>query len=463
MKKYLLAVALTLLTFSVHAQWPGYTYRPSSSGSSGVGVFLPLAGGTMAGHLLFSPDNTYDIGASGATRPRNVYVANAITAGNNITAGSAFLAGSTGYLAFGSRGAMSAASNGVWGLYDDAGTSFGRLMLGGTTSSYPAIKRSAATIAFRLADDSADAGISAGAGTFGGEVITASTIKMNGDGANRQALYAGGSNSLTIGADFATVGVTSPLTLTETVGASALTLTGATQTASFPVLNATQTWNNAAVTFTGLKVNVTSTASAAASLVMDLQVGGASQFKVRKDGYATFNSGAYFGDNITSIGTLLAISNDTGKLVFGVTNDLILSRPAAAILQQGAANAASPVAQVLQSQGSRGGTDSNVGGGNYTVRSGTGTGTGTLSSLILQSPIAVASGSGAQTNTTGLTIHNGTAVLTAYTVATLPAAPSTGAMAYVTDATAPTYLGALTGGGAVVTPVFYNGAAWVSH
>ena len=36
------------------------------------GVYLPLAGGTMTGGLLFT-DNTYDIGASGATRPRTGY------------------------------------------------------------------------------------------------------------------------------------------------------------------------------------------------------------------------------------------------------------------------------------------------------------------------------------------------------------------------------------------------------
>ena len=52
--------------------------------------------------------------------------------------------------------------------------------------------------------------------------------------------------------------------------------------------------------------------------------------------------------------------------------------------------------------------------------------------------------------------------LVGYTVATLPAG-TVGDMAYVTDATAPTYLGTLTGGGAVVCPVFYNGSAWVSH
>ncbi|MDE2096253.1 MAG: hypothetical protein KGL39_03340 [Patescibacteria group bacterium] len=56
-------------------------------------------------------------------------------------------------------------------------------------------------------------------------------------------------------------------------------------------------------------------------------------------------------------------------------------------------------------------------------------------------------------------VLNGTA---GYTVATLPAAPGTGARAYVTDATTPTFLGALTGGGTVTCPVFYNGSAWVA-
>ena len=49
-----------------------------------------------------------------------------------------------------------------------------------------------------------------------------------------------------------------------------------------------------------------------------------------------------------------------------------------------------------------------------------------------------------------------------YTVATLPAG-TVGQFAYVTDATAPTYLGTLTGGGSVRCPVFHNGTNWVSH
>lgn len=44
------------------------------------------------------------------------------------------------------------------------------------------------------------------------------------------------------------------------------------------------TWNAGATTFTAIKMNVTDTASAAGSLLMDLQVGGATRFRVDKSG-----------------------------------------------------------------------------------------------------------------------------------------------------------------------------------
>ena len=52
-----------------------------------------------------------------------------------------------------------------------------------------------------------------------------------------------------------------------------------------------------------------------------------------------------------------------------------------------------------------------------------------------------------------------------YTVATLPTCDvgMGGALAAVTDATAPTYNGALVGGGSVAVPVFCDGSAWRSH
>jgi len=75
----------------------------------------------------------------------------------------------------------------------------------------------------------------------------------------------------------------------------AITLGGATVTASAPVLDLSQTWNNSGVTFTGWKLNVTDTASASASLLMDLQVGGSSKFKVDKSGNATVPLGFICG------------------------------------------------------------------------------------------------------------------------------------------------------------------------
>lgn len=65
----------------------------------------------------------------------------------------------------------------------------------------------------------------------------------------------------------------------------------------------------------------------------------------------------------------------------------------------------------------------------------------------------------------GATIIQGRALIAA-TVATLPTcnANTKGiGTYYVTDATTPTYNGALTGGGAVVVTVFCNGSAWTSQ
>lgn len=90
----------------------------------------------------------------------------------------------------------------------------------------------------------------------------------------------------TVGSGSTAVLSVSP-TLTASANASALVLTGGTLTASAPVLSATQTWNNVAVTFTGILLNVTATPSAAGSLLMDLQEASSTQFRVRKDGAVT--------------------------------------------------------------------------------------------------------------------------------------------------------------------------------
>ena len=85
-------------------------------------------------------------------------------------------------------------------------------------------------------------------------------------------------------------------------------------------------------------------------------------------------------------------------------NDLILTRGAAATLQLGADSSATPVAQTLQAQGSRGGTDTDVPGANLTIQSGAGTGNGTSSTLNFYTPAQTTSGTTAQTQTLRMTI-----------------------------------------------------------
>ena len=57
--------------------------------------------------------------------------------------------------------------------------------------------------------------------------------------------------------------------------------------ANVGIYQLTDTWNDGATTFNGIKLDVTDTASAADSKLLDLQVGGVSRFSVDKDGGAT--------------------------------------------------------------------------------------------------------------------------------------------------------------------------------
>lgn len=120
----------------------------TSAQTAGPGVLPgyrpPSAGGTMTGPILFAPDNTYDIGASGATRPRTVFVTDSVVAQFFRPASAAG----------GQRGSLSAQSDGVFTLMNNAGTDFSYLQFGGTTASFPALKRSGTDLQARLADDS---------------------------------------------------------------------------------------------------------------------------------------------------------------------------------------------------------------------------------------------------------------------------------------------------------------------
>jgi hypothetical protein len=198
------------------------------------------------------------------------------------------------------------------------------------------------------------------------------------------------------------------------VNAVNLTVSGNT-TLSGPV-SITPTWNAGATVFTGIGMNVTDTASASNSALLDLQVGGSSKFNVSKSGALTLSSAVWptylrlddgFGANgvhLYRAGTgLLTLyntaENDFNRLQFGGTTN---SFPAIA----------------------RDGAGISIVGG--------------------------AAGSTAHIKVPGVTVAN------------LPAAATAGAGArsFVTDALAPVFGSAVVGGGAVNVPVYSTGAAW---
>ena len=99
--------------------------------------------------------------------------------------------------------------------------------------------------------------------------------------------------------------------LTYDDAAGALTVGGKTVTTDAPIINLSQTWNNAATTFTGLKLNVTNTASAGGSKLLDLQVSGTTSFSVSPSG----NLSGIFSTAATSGGTAIGNSGNLSLLL----------------------------------------------------------------------------------------------------------------------------------------------------
>lgn len=200
-------------------------------------------------------------------------------------------------------------------------------------------------------------------------------------------------------------------------------LTGSTVTASKPLFDLTQTWNAGAVTFTGLKFNVTDTASAAASLLLDLQVGGTSRFSVGKNASLIWNVNGnsiaptatnyigIFSSNQLAFEVVWAQVGVSATVPFGFKSsnasasalDVILTRRGAANIRLGNADAAAPVAQTLSVQSVVAGT-SNTAGANFTITGSQGTGTGAGGSIIFQVAPAGSTGTAQNALATALTI-----------------------------------------------------------
>jgi hypothetical protein len=108
--------------------------------------------GTGAGgSLIFQ---TAPAGGSGSAQNALVTALTLNSAGV-ATFASNIVTASTAALVYGTRGRIEVTADGVMVLKNNAQTDFGRLMFGGSTSSFPAIKRSTTVLQARLADDSA--------------------------------------------------------------------------------------------------------------------------------------------------------------------------------------------------------------------------------------------------------------------------------------------------------------------
>ena len=188
------------------------------------------------------------------------------------------------------------------------------------------------------------------------------------------------------------------------------------------------TWNDAGTTFTAIKMDVTDTASASGSLLMDLQVGTSSKFSVNKTGEFVATTGINGSCRINGNGNGVIVSAfGTDAVAYGpygprlgvdttlswgsTTNgpgsaDTILTRKAAANLRLGAAdNATSIVAQTLSVQSvASGGLTPNIAGEDFTIQGSAGTGSGAGGSIIFQVAPAGGSGTGQNTLVDALTI-----------------------------------------------------------
>jgi len=336
---------------------------------------------------------------------------------------------------------------------NNAGTSsFVLSTVGGAYTATPKLQLGAADAAAPVAQALGVQNVVAGTTDTAGQNLTVSGSVGTGAGAGGSILFQTAPAGTTGTAQNAlstlmTLGGNTGVTVNERAGSSALTLTGATQTASNPALNITQTWNNSGTNFTGIKENITNTASGSNSLLMDLQFGGVSQFNVKENGLAS-----------------MVAANISGT--FLIMNNNYLTSPSAGFWTFGASDAAAPVAQTLQVQSVASGT-SNTNGQNLTIKGSAGTGTGTGGSIIFQVAPAGTTGTTQNAKVTALTIDQtktttfaGPARLATYTVGTLPTA-SAGAEVYVSDATSCNFGTAPTGGGSTFCALMYNGSAWI--
>lgn len=143
----------------------GATSTAWSTNGTGLGVNAPsgFTGNVVDfqsnGASKFSVTSTGNIHGAGG----NVYIADSmsVSGGGLTVSGGNIETGGASILGFTSSSRIWAPSNNNLRVSNNAGTDFSLLMFGGTTSSFPALKRSTTSLQARLADDSSYAAFAA--------------------------------------------------------------------------------------------------------------------------------------------------------------------------------------------------------------------------------------------------------------------------------------------------------------
>lgn len=90
-----------------------------------------------SGHLITDADNTYDFGASGANRPRNLFVAGVGEFGSSINVAGSSLAANNLFLS--TSGYLIGSGDGIWRFSNLADLDFNRIQFGGTDAGFPSL------------------------------------------------------------------------------------------------------------------------------------------------------------------------------------------------------------------------------------------------------------------------------------------------------------------------------------
>jgi len=133
----------------------GYTINNSGAQTgTATGIFLNATETNLNGQT----HNLIDLQVGGTSKAK-INSLGSLTLGNSLTVGSS----SAHYLQLGAGLVLRSPSDGVTTFLNSGESTFNRINLGGTTSSFPAIKRALNNIEIKNADDTYGAGFSVGA------------------------------------------------------------------------------------------------------------------------------------------------------------------------------------------------------------------------------------------------------------------------------------------------------------